>query len=65
MNGWTSRLRLVRQQICESSNLKDQVEILFLFCLFFKVVEDYPDQQLEAAARSLLNHGAKPVSPKV
>lgn len=61
MNGWASRLQLVS----EGSNLKDQVEILFLFCLLFKVVEDYPGQQLEATARSLLNHGAKPVSPKV
>ncbi|KAM9345691.1 ankyrin repeat and SOCS box protein 16 [Symphorus nematophorus] len=33
-------------------------------CLL-QVVEDYPDQQPEAIARSLLNHGAKPVSPKM
>uniref|UniRef100_A0A3P8RSX8 Ankyrin repeat and SOCS box containing 16 n=1 Tax=Amphiprion percula TaxID=161767 RepID=A0A3P8RSX8_AMPPE len=32
-------------------------------CLL-QVVEDFPDQQPEAIARSLLNHGAKPVSPK-
>lgn len=31
----------------------------------FKVVDDFQDQQLAAVARSLLNHGAKPVSPKV
>ncbi|XP_045891420.1 ankyrin repeat and SOCS box protein 16 [Micropterus dolomieu] len=35
-----------------------------LDCLL-QVVEDYPDQQPEAIARSLLNHGAKPVSPKM
>ncbi|XP_026179916.1 ankyrin repeat and SOCS box protein 16 isoform X2 [Mastacembelus armatus] len=29
-----------------------------------QVVEDYPDQQPEAIVRSLLNHGARPVSPK-
>ncbi|XP_031581693.1 ankyrin repeat and SOCS box protein 16 isoform X1 [Oreochromis aureus] len=33
-------------------------------CLL-QVVEDFPDQQPEAIARSLLNHGAKPVSPKM
>ncbi|XP_056144597.1 ankyrin repeat and SOCS box protein 16 [Lampris incognitus] len=33
-------------------------------CLL-QVVEDYPDQQPEAIARSLLNHGAKPASPKM
>ncbi|XP_023266765.1 ankyrin repeat and SOCS box protein 16 isoform X1 [Seriola lalandi dorsalis] len=33
-------------------------------CLL-QVVEDYPDQQPETIARSLLNHGAKPVSPKM
>ncbi|KAM3863737.1 ankyrin repeat and SOCS box protein 16 [Diretmus argenteus] len=33
-------------------------------CLL-QVVEDYPDQQPEAIARSLLNHGAKPVLPKM
>lgn len=33
-------------------------------CLL-QVVEDYPTQQPEAIARSLLNHGAKPVSPKM
>ncbi|XP_049416499.1 ankyrin repeat and SOCS box protein 16 isoform X2 [Epinephelus fuscoguttatus] len=33
-------------------------------CLI-QVVEDYPDQQPEAIARSLLNHGAQPVSPKM
>lgn len=33
-------------------------------CLL-QVVEDYPDQQPEQIARSLLNHGAKPVSPKM
>ncbi|KAK2893528.1 ankyrin repeat and SOCS box protein 16 [Channa argus] len=33
-------------------------------CLL-QVAEDYPDQQLEAIARSLLNYGAKPVSPKM
>ncbi|XP_029363697.1 ankyrin repeat and SOCS box protein 16 isoform X2 [Echeneis naucrates] len=33
-------------------------------CLL-QVVEDYPDQQPEAIARSLLNHGAKAVSPKM
>lgn len=33
-------------------------------CLL-QVVEDYPAQQPEAIARSLLNHGAKPVSPKM
>ncbi|XP_070838057.1 ankyrin repeat and SOCS box protein 16 [Chaetodon trifascialis] len=32
-------------------------------CLL-QVVEDYPDQQPEEIARWLLNHGAKPVSPK-
>ncbi|XP_076609678.1 ankyrin repeat and SOCS box protein 16 [Chaetodon auriga] len=32
-------------------------------CLL-QVVEDYPDQQPEEIARALLNHGAKPVSPK-
>ena len=36
-----------------------------LFCLSLKVVEDYPDQQPDAIAQSLLNHGAKPVSAKV
>ncbi|XP_049924556.1 ankyrin repeat and SOCS box protein 16 [Epinephelus moara] len=30
-----------------------------------QVVEDYPDQQPEAIAQSLLNHGAQPVSPKM
>ncbi|XP_055022500.1 ankyrin repeat and SOCS box protein 16, partial [Boleophthalmus pectinirostris] len=33
-------------------------------CLL-QVVEDYPDQHPEEIARSLLNHGAKPVSPKM
>ncbi|XP_032444569.1 ankyrin repeat and SOCS box protein 16 isoform X1 [Xiphophorus hellerii] len=33
-------------------------------CLL-QVVEDYPTQQSEAIARSLLNYGAKPVSPKM
>ncbi|XP_039975374.1 ankyrin repeat and SOCS box protein 16 isoform X2 [Xiphias gladius] len=33
-------------------------------CLL-QVVEDYPEQQPEAIAQSLLNHGAKPVSPKM
>ncbi|XP_037331192.2 ankyrin repeat and SOCS box protein 16 [Pungitius pungitius] len=33
-------------------------------CLI-QVVEDYPGQQPEAIARSLLNHGAEPVSPKM
>lgn len=33
-------------------------------CLL-QVVEDYPDQQPELIARSLLNHGVKPVSPKM
>lgn len=33
-------------------------------CLL-QVVEDFPDQQPEAIARSLLNHGTKPVSPKM
>lgn len=33
-------------------------------CLL-QVVEDYPDQQPEAIARSLLNHGATPVSAKM
>ncbi|XP_042361719.1 ankyrin repeat and SOCS box protein 16 [Plectropomus leopardus] len=33
-------------------------------CLL-QVVEDYPEQQPEAIARSLLNHGAQPVSPKM
>ncbi|XP_035511480.1 ankyrin repeat and SOCS box protein 16 [Morone saxatilis] len=33
-------------------------------CLL-QVVEDYPDQEPEAIARSLLNHGAKPVCPKM
>nr|XP_020461167.1 ankyrin repeat and SOCS box protein 16 [Monopterus albus]XP_020461168.1 ankyrin repeat and SOCS box protein 16 [Monopterus albus] len=33
-------------------------------CLL-QVVEDYPEQQSEAIARSLLNYGAKPVSPKM
>ncbi|XP_071768687.2 ankyrin repeat and SOCS box protein 16 [Centroberyx gerrardi] len=33
-------------------------------CLL-QVVEDYPDQQPEVIARSLLNHGAKPASPKM
>ncbi|CAL8274445.1 unnamed protein product [Lota lota] len=33
-------------------------------CLL-QVVEDYPEQQPEAIARSLLNHGAKLASPKV
>ncbi|XP_029944425.1 ankyrin repeat and SOCS box protein 16 [Salarias fasciatus] len=33
-------------------------------CLL-QVVEDYPDQQPEAVARSLLNHGAAKVSPKM
>ncbi|XP_033827187.1 ankyrin repeat and SOCS box protein 16 [Periophthalmus magnuspinnatus] len=33
-------------------------------CLL-QVVEDYPDQQPEEIARSLLNHGAKPVCPKM
>ncbi|XP_056256645.1 ankyrin repeat and SOCS box protein 16 isoform X3 [Seriola aureovittata] len=33
-------------------------------CLL-QVVEDYPDQQPETIAQSLLNHGAKPVSPKM
>ncbi|KAK9535298.1 hypothetical protein VZT92_007687 [Zoarces viviparus] len=33
-------------------------------CLI-QVVEDYPGQQPEAIARSLLNHGAKTVSPKM
>ncbi|XP_007567760.1 PREDICTED: ankyrin repeat and SOCS box protein 16 isoform X1 [Poecilia mexicana] len=33
-------------------------------CLL-QVVEDYPTQQSEAVARSLLNYGAKPVSPKM
>ncbi|XP_054463125.1 ankyrin repeat and SOCS box protein 16 [Anoplopoma fimbria] len=33
-------------------------------CLI-QVVEDYPGQQPEAIARSLLNHGAQPVSPKM
>ncbi|XP_060882662.1 ankyrin repeat and SOCS box protein 16 [Labrus mixtus] len=33
-------------------------------CLL-QVVEDYPDHQPEAIARSLLNHGAKPVLPKM
>ncbi|GAA6229902.1 ankyrin repeat and SOCS box protein 16-like [Lates japonicus] len=33
-------------------------------CLL-QVVEDYPDQQPEAIARALLNHGAKPVPPKM
>ncbi|XP_028311475.1 ankyrin repeat and SOCS box protein 16 [Gouania willdenowi] len=30
-----------------------------------QVVEDYPHQQPEAIVRSLLNHGVKPVSPKM
>ncbi|XP_061555703.1 ankyrin repeat and SOCS box protein 16 isoform X1 [Phycodurus eques] len=30
-----------------------------------QVVEDYLDQQPEAVVRTLLNHGAKPVSPKM
>lgn len=38
---------------------------VLLFCLSLKVVEDYPDQQPDAIARSLLNYGAKPVSAKV
>ncbi|XP_047426957.1 ankyrin repeat and SOCS box protein 16 [Mugil cephalus] len=33
-------------------------------CLL-QVVEDFPDQRPEAIARSLLNHGAQPVSPKM
>ncbi|XP_072299044.1 ankyrin repeat and SOCS box protein 16 [Eucyclogobius newberryi] len=33
-------------------------------CLL-QVVEDYPEQQPHEIARSLLNHGAKPVSPKM
>lgn len=33
-------------------------------CLL-QVVEDYPEQQPEEIARSLLNHGVKPVTPKV
>nr|XP_046272584.1 ankyrin repeat and SOCS box protein 16 [Scatophagus argus] len=33
-------------------------------CLL-QVIEDYPDQQPETIARSLLNHGAKPVSPQM
>uniref|UniRef100_A0A3Q2E9D2 Ankyrin repeat and SOCS box containing 16 n=1 Tax=Cyprinodon variegatus TaxID=28743 RepID=A0A3Q2E9D2_CYPVA len=33
-------------------------------CLL-QIVEDYPVQQCEAIARSLLNYGAKPVSPKM
>ncbi|XP_041832291.1 ankyrin repeat and SOCS box protein 16 [Melanotaenia boesemani] len=33
-------------------------------CLL-QVVEDYPNQQPEVIAQSLLNHGAKPVSPKM
>ncbi|CAG5897332.1 unnamed protein product [Menidia menidia] len=33
-------------------------------CLL-QVVEDYPNQQPEAIARSLLNHGATPVPPKM
>ncbi|KAM8844174.1 ankyrin repeat and SOCS box protein 16 isoform 2-T3 [Spinachia spinachia] len=33
-------------------------------CLI-QVVEDYPGQQPEAVARSLLNYGAEPVSPKM
>ncbi|XP_030264677.1 ankyrin repeat and SOCS box protein 16 isoform X2 [Sparus aurata] len=33
-------------------------------CLL-QVVEDYPDQQPDAIARSLLNYGAKPVSAKM
>ncbi|TKS92271.1 Ankyrin repeat and SOCS box protein 16 [Collichthys lucidus] len=33
-------------------------------CLL-QVLEEYPDQQPEAIARSLLNHGAKPVCPKM
>nr|XP_040046378.1 ankyrin repeat and SOCS box protein 16 isoform X3 [Gasterosteus aculeatus aculeatus]XP_040046379.1 ankyrin repeat and SOCS box protein 16 isoform X3 [Gasterosteus aculeatus aculeatus] len=33
-------------------------------CLI-QVVEDYPGQQPEAVARSLLNHGAEPVAPKM
>ncbi|XP_029013789.1 ankyrin repeat and SOCS box protein 16 isoform X2 [Betta splendens] len=35
-----------------------------LDCLL-QVVEDYPDQQPEAVARSLLNHGARPVPPEM
>lgn len=31
----------------------------------FQVVEDYLDHQPDAVARSLFNHGANPVSPKV
>ncbi|KAK7940612.1 hypothetical protein WMY93_003938 [Mugilogobius chulae] len=33
-------------------------------CLL-QVVEDYPNQQPEEVARALLNHGAKPASPKL
>lgn len=33
-------------------------------CLL-QVVEDYPEQQPEEIARSLLNHGVRPVSPKM
>uniref|UniRef100_A0A8C6UQ04 Ankyrin repeat and SOCS box containing 16 n=1 Tax=Neogobius melanostomus TaxID=47308 RepID=A0A8C6UQ04_9GOBI len=35
-----------------------------LDCLL-QVVEDYPEQHPEKTARSLLNHGAKPVPPKM
>lgn len=48
---------------CSTSKL-DFISIFFSV-LFFKVVDDYPDQHPELIARSLLNHGAKPPTARV
>lgn len=58
-------LQVAREEWAGGSDLRDQLEKSPLFCLFLKGVEDHPDQQLGAIARSLVNHGAKPVSPEV
>ncbi|KAM9779922.1 ankyrin repeat and SOCS box protein 16 [Neosynchiropus ocellatus] len=46
------------------ANVENCAGLTPMDCLV-QVVEDYTDQEPEAVARSLLNYGAKPVSPKM